>query len=248
MFLLPNANGDDPMAPARLIQVRLAFCEGRRWGRFYEVRDFGSPVLDMLNVRFLISRHPLDSQQLARGALVLRGEFPGFLVYERLNALPRFWLVSRVRAVRNMDEASSVLRSPGFRPAEEAIVEGWSSPSQLQPGPPGSVRVLHYDSHTVELEVDAPGPRYLVTSETHYPGQRAYLDGVETPLYYTNVAFRGMPVPAGRHRIRMEFHPDSLRLGAAISLTAWLGWTCLLLFHRRISRPLRTSPALPRPS
>lgn len=239
MFLLPNANGDDPMALARIIQVRLAFCEGQRWGRFYEVRDPASPVLDMLNVRYLISREQLSQEQLDRGALTLRGEFPGFAVYERPRTLPRFWLVSRIRPAGNSEEAAAALRSPAFRPAEEAMVEGWNSAPLGEPGPPGEVRLRRYAAHSVELEVFAPRPQFLVTSEAHYPGWRAYLNGVETPMYYTNVAFRGIPVPAGRHTVRMEFRPHALRLGSVLSLAAWACWLALLWLCRR--RGLRST-------
>jgi uncharacterized membrane protein YfhO len=72
------------------------------------------------------------------------------------------------------------------------------------------------------LEAEAPAPAFLVTSENHYPGWRAFLDGEEQPLLYTNVAFRGLPVPSGRHTIEMRFDPPILKYSAAVSGLAWL--------------------------
>jgi len=43
------------MALARLIQARLVFCQGERWGSYYQVTRPDSPVLDLLNVRYLLS-------------------------------------------------------------------------------------------------------------------------------------------------------------------------------------------------
>ncbi|MCL6543604.1 MAG: YfhO family protein [Bryobacteraceae bacterium] len=232
-FLLPNANGNDPMALARIIQVRLAFTRGERWGRFYEVQDPRSPVLDLLNVRFLISRDRLGAGTSTDGGLLLRGEFPGFVVYERPSALPRFWLVERVRPVQGLQQAASALRSPGFNPVQEAIVEGWGNQASSLAGPPGRVRVLRYEPGRIELETEAPHPQFLVSSEAHYPGWRAYVDGTPAPLYYTNAAFRGLSLPAGRHVVRMEFRPRTLLMGAALSLAAWIIWLLCWIRPRR---------------
>lgn len=236
MFLLPNANGNDPMALARVIQVRLAFTEGERWGRFYEVQNLRSPVLDLLNVRFLISQQRIETGSNSDPGLVLRGEFPGFVVYERPSALPRFWLVARIRPVQNLPEAVAALRSAGFNPAQEAIVEGWVDPVPALEGPPGQVRVRRYEAHVVELETEAPQPQFLVTSEAHYPGWRAYVDGTPARLYYANAAFRGLSIPAGRHTVRMEFRPWSFRAGGALSLAAWTGWFVFWIRSRRRGR------------
>jgi uncharacterized membrane protein YfhO len=73
-----------------------------------------------------------------------------------------------------------------------------------------------------------------VVSDSYYPGWRAAVDGRPVPLLRTNVLLRGVPVPAGRHQVRLWFAPLSVRLGFALSaLTlvangaalAWAGWT-----------------------
>jgi len=62
-----------------------------------------------------------------------------------------------------------------------------------------------------------------VTSESNYPGWRAYLDGRKQRIFLTNVAFRGLPVPAGRHQIEMRFSPAIRWRGAAVSAVALCG-------------------------
>jgi len=105
-------------------------------------------------------------------------------------------------------------------------VEGAPEPSS---GGEGTVRVLEYALRRVVLETDAAAPAFLVTSETHYPGWRVRVDGREQPICYTNVAFRGLAVPAGRHRVEFEFTPSILWPSALLSLLAWLPF-CLLPF------------------
>ena len=83
------------------------------------------------------------------------------------------------------------------------------------------MRVLRYRAREVEVETDAAAPAFLVTSEVYYPGWRAWVDQTEQPLVLTNGAFRGLPVPAGRHRIRMRFAPRILWCGLAVSVLGW---------------------------
>jgi uncharacterized membrane protein YfhO len=57
-----------------------------------------------------------------------------------------------------------------------------------------------------------------VLADTYYPGWIATVDGVPAAILATNHLFRGVPAPAGTHRIRFAYRPRSLRLGAALSL------------------------------
>jgi uncharacterized membrane protein YfhO len=62
----------------------------------------------------------------------------------------------------------------------------------------------------------------------------ATLDGRGEPLLRVDYTFRGVPLPAGTHRIELEYRPASVRRGALVSLLA-LGVT--LLFLRAVRRP-----------
>jgi hypothetical protein len=219
---LPTANGNDPLALARLIQVRLAFTKGERWGAYYEVDNARSPVLGMLNVRYLISRSNLAADKIAGSGFSLRKDVPGYSIYENAAVLPRFWLVPRVRSVASESEAAAIVRSHGFAPAEEAVVEGLSQPIPSSASAAGRATVLSYGLKDAEVEAESPGWQFLTSSEVHYPGWRAWLDGVEQKIYYTNVAFRGLPVPPGKHRIRWSFEPRLLWWSGLASAAGWL--------------------------
>jgi hypothetical protein len=227
---VPTANGNDPFAPARLIRARLAFSPGERWGRYYEVSDLASPVLDLMNVRYVLARAPLDNAAVDNAVLRHAASLPGHEVYENPQALPRFFLVSRVRKAAGLDEAAGWLDAPDFSPTNEAIVEGEfdfpATAGDVSAGnvSAGNVAVRQYSPRRIVLQVDSPAPAFLVTSETHYPGWRALLDNKPAALYFTNVAFRGLPVPAGEHELVLEFAPAIVRWSAALSLAAWLLW------------------------
>jgi uncharacterized membrane protein YfhO len=106
------------------------------------------------------------------------------------------------------------------------------------------LNVLRYESQELQLDVESAAPAYLVTSEVNYPGWRAFIDGQPQPLYYTDIAFRGLPVPAGRHTVTMRFQPAILWQGAAVSLISWAGLAALSLVNwisRRRSKLRLTS-------
>ena len=235
-----TANGSDAMAGYRTMQARLAFAKGERWGAYYQIENLRSPVIGLMNTQFVISNARLDAQRLAGSPFRELTSIPGAIIYENQAVLPRFFLVSRLRPARSLEEAAALLKSPAFDPQREAIVEGAPPGALPPPGEPaGKVSVLEYGLQQVRLSAESQRPAYLVTSETHYPGWRAYVDGRPQPIYYTNVAFRGFPVPAGKHQVIMRFEAPLFWCAAAASGLGWLVWGALLATWGRHDRRLR---------
>jgi hypothetical protein len=208
---VPTANGNEPFALRRFMEVRRIFTGGEPWGRYYDVRDPNSPLLGLLNVRYVISREPLS----APGRLLQREMLPGNVVYQNPDPSPRFFLVEKVVPAAGMEEASRILRSPKFDPRIEAVVEGTLAHSGLGKG---SVRIVQYRAHEVALDVESDAPGFLVSSEAYYPGWKASVDNRPVELALTNVAFRGVWIPAGRHRVKMWFVPETLQWAGVISV------------------------------
>jgi hypothetical protein len=220
---LPSANGNDPFALYRLMQVRLLFSTGERWGRFYQVTRPDSPILDLLNVQVLLSMTPVpENPKFLKAA-----EFPGHAIYESSSALPRFFLVSDVARAEDMADAVRQLGAPAFNPARVAVVEQGTA-EHFADGASGTVRIVEYSPSEVRLQVESAQPRYLVTSEANYPGWRAFLDGHMCPISMTNIAFRGLPVPAGNHEVVFRFRPAILLWSAGVSILACLALAWLM--------------------
>jgi len=231
---IPSANSNDPLALERVIRFRLAFCDGERWGRYYEIDHPESPVLDLAGVQIVLSRQPLSREILAKARFDYFGAIPGRHVYLNPEALPRFFLVTSLRRAEGFEEAVRLLNAPDFDPRSEAIVEEGDPPVEMSPHPAGgTVQLVRYQDSSLELDVETPVNAFLVTSEANYPGWRAWLDGEQQLIYYTDVAFRGLAIPAGKHRVVMRFEPATLWWGAAVSSLAWLGLVAAFLWRRR---------------
>jgi hypothetical protein len=228
LLRIPTANGNDPLVISRLLAVRRLFAPGNAWERYHEVSRLDSPVLDLLNVRYLLTYAPDAALRIQHPKFRLAANLPGHQAYENLAVLPRFFLVGETRRAGSPGEAIEMLRSPGFDPRRVAVVEG----VEALAGAAGSVRVEYYSAGGLALETEAAAPSFLVTSETWYPGWRATVDGREQPLVMTNGAFRGLPLPPGRHRVEMRFAPAILWWGAALSAAG-----CLLLGWALWKRP-----------
>jgi len=230
---VPTPNGNDPLAVARILQVRLCFAKGDPWTRYYLLSALDSPLVDLLNVRYLLSWAPSDVPLLHHPKFPKIANLPGHHVYENRNVLPRFFLVHQVARAKDLAEALVMLQAPGFDPQRTAIVEG---PLDFDSaGSPGEypVKVLSYKPREAVLEVANPSPSFLVTSETYYPGWRAFVDSQERPITLTNGAFRGLSVPSGHHRITMRFQPVIFWYGVAIGAAAWGFWLWAACYPKR---------------
>jgi len=231
---LYTANGQDVMAVYRTMQARLAFTKGERWGAYYQVGEPRSAVLGLMNVRYLLSREPIPEEKLAGSPFREETLLAGHHVYGNRATLPRFFLVGKLRRVDGMAEAVAQLKSANFDPARDAIVEG--AGSLPVDDATGAVVVSGYGLDRLTLDVTADRPAYLVASETAYPGWEAWLDGRPQPIYTTDVAFRGLPVPAGRHVVSMRFTAWGVWMAIAASGACWIAWLVLLALPSRDRR------------
>jgi hypothetical protein len=64
---------------------------------------------------------------------------------------------------------------------------------------------------------------WLVIRQSYAPGWTARVDGRSVPLMRADVAFQAVEVPAGTHRVVLEYQPHSLSIGFVISLVSVLG-------------------------
>jgi len=72
------------------------------------------------------------------------------------------------------------------------------------------VRIVSYKRNCVIIEADTDQPGVLVLHDLYYPGWQATIDNQPTPILKTNLLFRGVELPRGRHIIAFRFAPLSL--------------------------------------
>lgn len=143
-------------------------------------------------------------------------------IYQNLDAAQRAFLVPQTVEASDAANALELLRAEGDF-AQRAVVEGMP-PLQGAAAPGDQAQITAYGAERVEVRTSSAGPALLVLADAYYPGWTATVDGVATPIYPTNVLFRGVPVPAGEHQVVFTFQPTGWSLGL------WLaGAGCLLV-------------------
>jgi hypothetical protein len=150
-------------------------------------------------------------------------------LFENPHALPRAFVVYRTETAPDPASLLARLSDPAFDPLEVSYVEG----APLPPAADASLRgrpavVVRDEEELVEVEATLAAPGLLVLADAWYPGWRATVDGAPAAIVPTNHLYRGVPVPAGGHRVRFEYRPASVAVGAAASLAAGLAIAWLL--------------------
>ena len=142
----------------------------------------------------------------------------GIKIYKNTNQTGSF-LVNQVMSVSTFDEGLRTLSSQDFIPTNLAVVlEGGNLSLSKDKGLEGEVQFLEYSNNRIKYAIRANQATYLATSESFYPGWKAYIDGVETDIYKTNGIFRGVYIPnPGEHLIEFRYVPKSFYLGLLIS-------------------------------
>jgi hypothetical protein len=236
---VPTGNGASPLALEHTIQLRLLLHAGERWGWYYPIENVDSPALDAMNVKYLVASRNAAARLRPLPRYRDVATLPYDLeLFENLRVLPRFFLVSKVRQVASDREARDLVERREVDLHDTAVTaRAVAGISESAAGTGGTVRVIDYRADSLDLSVRTPQAAFLVLSESFYPGWRAWVDGGAVETIRTDIAFRGLVVPAGSHRVAMRFQPAILPVSLAISLA-----TALLLgglaAWPRIKRPV----------
>jgi hypothetical protein len=168
-------------------------------------------------------------------------EFDGVQVLTNARALPRAWLVTTAEEVDG-EEALRRIRgesSSQFDPLRTALIEGRSEElAQLRGGvlsPESASRIVKYEPNRLTIETNASMPTVLVVSEVFYPGWEATVDGQRARILLTDYLLRGVALPAGAHKIEMNYRAPAARNGAIITVLTLLLLGGLEVWARRRS-------------
>jgi hypothetical protein len=244
MIEIPTANGVSPLALENEIQLRLFLHDGFPWGWYYPVEKPASPVLDAMNVKYVVTG-PKDAERLAAAPRFRHAaHLPlGLELFENLAVMPRFFLVHDAVQESSLPAARRLIATGVVDLHRTAITD---RPISLQ-GARGmdQVETIDYQPGRLQLKVTTDQPALLVLAESYYPGWMAWVDGAPAEIYRTDIAFRGVAVPAGSHTVRMEFRPAILPISMAVSVgtAALLG--LFWLRRKRNRRSDRLSPPAP---
>ena len=190
-----------------------------------------SPLLDVLNVKYIISKQKISSPD--RFELVYEGES---LVYQNKMVMPRAYSLP-ASCVATTNDVSAALQE--YNPHHFIVLEAHdfannSSPKntkevcQLEPA-----QITSSLLNEVQIEAQLYQPGYLVLADSYSDGWQVFIrsDGNEletrTELIRANGNFRALYLDQGQHYVRFIYSPLSFRLGG---VTSTVSIATLLLF------------------
>lgn len=185
---------------------------------FYSPEAFDSPLLNLLNVKYVLSTRPLPN---AGYTLVYDDQVK---IYRNDRVLPRAFMVSRARVL--LDRTGLTDAMTGLDPTREVLLEETPSETTSRDCAYQPVSFAKYTGGEVILKSAQTCSGWLVFADSFFPGWLAQVDEQDTHLYKADLNFRAVFVPAGAHTIRFKYSPISFRVGG---IASFLGLMALVL-------------------
>jgi hypothetical protein len=197
MYELEDVRGYQAMTFRRYRETYPIWCVHQPvW--FNRVDDLTRPFLSFLNVRYAITwdREPPPAgwREVARQR--------GSLLLENTRVLDRVFIPRRVRIGYGAAETLAQMQvETDFR--ERAWIEAALPPHEVENGL-GSLTFTH-TAREYLVDADMQRAGWIVASLPAWKNWRASIDGRRVETRFANHAFLGVYVPAGKHRVRLEF-------------------------------------------
>ncbi len=188
-----------------------------------DLGEYHHNLIDFLGVRYAVLQLSQPPATIGTWKLAARGGLPQqlhlrgqdtanspFAVYENPTAMPRAFVLGRVREVRYGENPVAVLQAAN--PRRELVLPHDALPAgPRQEFQPASIVNYTPNRVTISAELDAPG--YLVLSDVWYSGWKAEDNGQPVPVLQANLAFRAVPLAAGKHEVVFKYTPPGLTFG-----------------------------------
>lgn len=214
---------EESMPPSRLRRVaeRLRvdlWLRRMDWAALAESEGF----LDALDVRFVVAPTSMAPVFAAHGLDLVETYDAKTAIYRNRDPGARAWVVYGAVTVGSQEAALARVLSLDFDPRRQVVLEqapAGTYPAQAPRVPStASLRRISPTQLIIDAQVEAPG--VLVLAESCFPGWTASVDDRPVDILCANFATRAVELPPGRHRVRFEYRPSSLVVGAAVSLVA----------------------------
>ena len=171
------------------------------FNRIVTPKNYESKIVDLLGVKYILSLKDLLSPKLEK--VFQEGETR---VYENKDTLPRAFFVEEVKVAESKNDVIEELFKSNFVPTKTAVVE---KSEGVDTNPPsrwtkGTAAIVHYSENEIVIDTKNTGDGFLVLTDSYYPIWHAAIDGIEAKIYRTDYNFRGVIVPAGKHKV--EFY------------------------------------------
>lgn len=233
---LRDAQGSDSLMTMRIFRFLQTWDANSPLHRAFAVRNFNSPLLDLMAVKYVVAAEPLGADERKDLRLVHARDL---WIYENPDALPRAFVVPEWRLLKSPQDALRQIKSPDFDPRRIVVLESGqdekrrkSASEFLVPHPSSLVScpVRFLDLvNMLPMEIELPQSAALVVADGAYPGWRAFgkqdtkfakqrESWRELPVLIANYSFRAVLLPEGKWQVVWVYFPSSVIVGLFLCL------------------------------
>jgi len=199
---------------------------------FNRIDDLSRPFVSFLNIRFAIAGtytqpppgwHDIYSWRRAH-------------LMENEHVIDRAFVPRFVRI--GYDETQSLIQMNDETDFREHAWLYAKMPPHEQANGPGVVQIAR-SKYGFTIDATMQNAGWIVVSEPSWKGWRAYVDGRRIQHQIANVAFLGIYVPRGAHRVKLIYMPQSFVIGRTITfatMAALLLWGIAQFLLQRRNR------------
>ncbi|MFA6954773.1 MAG: YfhO family protein [Thermoanaerobaculia bacterium] len=135
---------------------------------------------------------------------------------DSIRRFPRYFFASQMIDAADNARLADMLVARQWDPRTAFVEKG------ARPVAGGTILSAREWANRTLLDVVADGDSFLVLSSTHHKYWRATIDGKPVPIVPTNVAFQGIAVANGRHRVELTYRNPMIAVGGALTLVTLL--------------------------
>ena len=181
----------------------------------YQIAKNNIEVLNMLNVKYLIQKDKEGK------------EFP----VANPDANGNAWFVSQVKQVNSPDaemkaldkidsKNTVVINTKEFQVKNTAFAKDSAA----------TIAVVTYKPNYIKYTATNKNEGFAVFSEAYYgKGWNAYINDKKVDHLRVDYLLRGLPIPAGKHKIEFKFEPQVVKTGSTITLISTVGIVLLVV-------------------
>ena len=235
-FKIRDAGGYASFYNERYGRVILASQKGNppgndaRLSRWVSVSRVGSPLLDIMNIGYLLlpAEIALDNGNFKK---IYDREIA---VYENKNAFPAAFFVPGYLCVDGGENAlkkAMMFTLEDF--TEKAILE--ELPPEIPdrvfpigPIPETDVELISYKPGEVKLRVNATTDGMIILSENYHKDWKVFVNGASGKVMRADYVMMGTPIQKGGYDIVFRFQSETRLIGMGVTCLGWL-FTFLLL-------------------
>ncbi|OGD89034.1 hypothetical protein A3D81_00150 [Candidatus Curtissbacteria bacterium RIFCSPHIGHO2_02_FULL_40_17] len=175
-------------------------------------------LLDIEGAKYVISPFSITDNDLEK---VFESKTnPNYFVYLNKRFLPLVGIFSEYAVGKNPNEQFQLLNTKSFNPKSTLILE--KDIGQKFAETSSEAKIVNYQNNLVEIEALMKENGILVLRDSMYPGWKAYVDGQEKEILAANINQRALVLDKGEHQVKFVYQPKSFKIGAIISILAFL--------------------------